>query len=220
MAPILINFSSSNWKQKQNTKQTKTAQSAEKAGLNPEMDPSGTQPPVAPLPPPCADTRVPRAHPNGHWGQFLERGDGWKSHVYHLPEMSSWDQTSSQRLPRWRSQPNVKYQNLQLSGTLEENVTHHQSYQESTKRWTTHPRKQPPSLQHPAQQAAAEHDLLQYQPAGVHALIPGLSVPCSLWGTVPNAGDGAMRAWIKDRAMKNYNMRNSSWCMHLTSTMC
>ena len=60
----------------------------------------------------------------------------------------------------------------------------------------------------PAQQAAAEHGLLQYQPAGVHALIPGLWVPCSLWGTVPNAGDGAMRAWIKeDRATKNHNMR-------------
>ena len=60
----------------------------------------------------------------------------------------------------------------------------------------------------PEQQAAAEHDLLQYQPTGVHALIPGLSVPCSLWGTVPNAGDGVMRAWIKeDRAIKNHNMR-------------
>ena len=193
MAPILRNFSSSNWKQKQETKQTKTAQSAEKAGLNAEMDPGGTQPPVAPLPPPCTGTCVPRARPNGHWGQFLERGDGWKSHVYRLPE-TSWAQTSPQRPPRWRSQPNVQYQNLQLSGTLGENITHHQSYQESTKRWTTCPGKQPPSLQHPAQQAAAERHLLQYQPAGVYALIPGLSVPCSLWGTVPNTGDGVMRA--------------------------
>lgn len=79
------------------------------------MDPGGTQPPAATqppmsqLPPPCTSTWVPCAHPNGHVGQFLERGDGWKPHMLRLPETSSWAQTSPQKPLRLGKQPNAKF---------------------------------------------------------------------------------------------------------------
>lgn len=166
MAPIPINFEIIKLKTKTKHKTSKNCPSAQKAGLNPEMDPSGAQSPVAPLPPPCADTSFPVT---SKWtlGQFLEKEGMTGNHrsitcLKCLLELKHHHRDS-------QDGGLSQISNIKICNYLVPSGKRHSPSKLSRKhqRWTSS-RKAASFLQHPAQQAAAEHDLLQYQPAGVH----------------------------------------------------